>query len=76
MSFNIGEWITDNLISGVANGTFSREYVAMLAANYLLKGLLAEAQVQRIAEETTPVAEDETADGTDGETSPEEATEP
>ena len=55
--FNIGEWLTENLISGVDNGVWAREYVAMLATNYMLKGLLSAEQVQRIAEETMPVAE-------------------
>ena len=57
--FDIGVWLTDNLISGVSNGIFAREYVAMLAANYMLKGLLSAAQVQYIAEETAPTPEPE-----------------
>lgn len=52
--FNIGEWLTGNLISGVQNGIFAREYVAMLAANYMLKGLLSAEQVQQIATDTAP----------------------
>lgn len=57
--FDIGQWLTENLISGVANGIFAREYVAMLAANYMLKGLLSAAQVQYIAENTVPSLESE-----------------
>ena len=57
--FNIGEWLTGNLISGVQNGIFAREYVAMLAANYMLKGLISPAQVEQIAVETAPVVEPE-----------------
>lgn len=50
--FNIGEWLTDSLISGVNNGIFAREYVAMMAINYMLKGMLTSEQVQEIAERT------------------------
>ena len=59
--FDIGQWLTESLISGVSNGIFAREYVAMLAANYMLKGLLTAAQVQHVAEQTAPVPEPEEA---------------
>lgn len=56
--FDIGIWLTENLISGALHGVWAREYVAMLAANYMLKGLLTAAQVEQIAMATAPPVEE------------------
>lgn len=51
--FNLKEFILSNLISGVNNNSFSKEYASILATNYLLKGILSEEDLQRFDEETT-----------------------
>ena len=50
--FNLREFILNNLIKGVNNGTFTKEYASILATNYLLKGILTEEDIQRFDEET------------------------
>lgn len=50
--FNLSEWLQDNLIEGTKKGIFAREYAAMLAANYMLKGIFTSEQVQEIAAAT------------------------
>lgn len=51
--FNLKEFILSNLINGVNNNSFSKEYASILATNYLLKGILSEEDIQRFDEETT-----------------------
>ena len=51
--FSLKEFILNNLIRGVNNNSFSKEYASILAANYLLKGILSEEDLQRFDEETT-----------------------
>ena len=51
--FNLKEFVVNNLINGVKNGSFTKEYASILATNYLLKGLLLEEDVARFNEETT-----------------------
>ena len=51
--FNLKEFILSNLINGVNNNSFSKEYASILATNYLLKGILSEEDLQRFDEETT-----------------------
>ena len=51
--FNLKEFIVNNLINGVKNKSFSKEYASILATNYLLKGILAEEDIIRFDEETT-----------------------
>ena len=72
--FNLKKFVLSNLINGVKNNSFSKEYASILATNYLLKGILSEEDVQRFDEETTVkepveevVAENEPAENTEEE---------
>lgn len=38
--FDISVWLTENLISSVARGVFARECVAIMATDYMLRGVL------------------------------------
>lgn len=51
--FNLKEFIINNLINGVKNKSFSKEYASILATNYLLKGILSEEDLVRFDTETT-----------------------
>lgn len=51
--FNLKEFIINNLISGVKNKTFSKEYASILATNYLIKGILSEEDIIKFDTETT-----------------------
>ena len=57
--FNLKEFILSNLINGVNNNSFSKEYASILATNYLLKGILSAEDLQRFDEETTKKEEPE-----------------
>ena len=59
--FSLKQFVKTNLIDGVANGVFAKEYAAILATNYLVKGILSEADVAEISEAITP-AEDDTVE--------------
>ena len=58
--FEFNTWITGNLISGVRNGAFSREWAAVQLGNYYIKGKISEADITRFDEETTIPAPAET----------------
>lgn len=51
--FNLKEFIITNIVNGVKNGTFSKEYGNIMAVNYLVKGLLTEEDIARIDAQTT-----------------------
>ena len=55
--FNLANWIEQNLITGVANGVFARERVAIMALDYMLKGIISNEAVERIALATVYVPE-------------------
>lgn len=59
--FEFNTWVVNNLISGVKNGKFSKEWAAVQLANYYLKGKVTEADITRFEEETAvpePAAQD------------------
>lgn len=63
--FNLKEFILNNLIKGVKNGTFTKEYASILATNYYIKGILNEEDLARFDEETKEeVSVDTTAEDT------------
>lgn len=43
--FNLKAFIVTNIVNGVKNGTFTKEYANIMAVNYMLKGALAEDDV-------------------------------
>lgn len=55
--FDVSEWLKEALISGVQKGTLAREYVVVKTVDYLARGILADTQVQEIAEQTAPETE-------------------
>lgn len=73
--FNIKEFTLNNLINGVNNKSFSKEYASILATNYLLKGFLSAEDIQKFDEATKveSVTEDVTLDTEDITPSVEEA---
>ena len=59
--FEFNTWVVNNLISGVKNGKFSKEWAAVQLANYYLKVKVTEADITRFEEETAvpePAAQD------------------
>ena len=57
--FEFNTWIVDNLISGVKNGSFSREWAAVQLGNYFVKNRITESDIARFDEATyVPEAED------------------
>ena len=59
--FDFAKWVVDNLISGVKNGAFPREWAAVQLGNYFARGKAAEEDIARFDAETAPdVAEEET----------------
>ena len=51
--FNLKEFITKNIVNGIKNGTFSKEYGNIMAVNYLVKGILTEEDVASIDTQIT-----------------------
>ena len=49
--FEFNSWIVNNLISGVKNGKFSKEWAAVQLANYYIKGKITEADIERFEAE-------------------------
>ena len=50
--FEFNTWVVNNLISGVKNGKFSKEWAAVHLANYYIKGKITEADIERFEAET------------------------
>lgn len=46
--FNLKEFVVKNIVNGVKNGTFAKEYAAIMSVNYLAKGILTETEVESI----------------------------
>ena len=51
--FNLKEFITKNIVNGIKNGTFSKEYGNIMAVDYLIKGILTEEDVASIDAQIT-----------------------
>ena len=47
--FVLKDFIKENLVSGVKNGSFAKEYANILAVNYLSKGMLGEVDIEEIS---------------------------
>ncbi len=63
--FEFNTWVTDNLISGVKNRAFSREWAAVQLANYYVRGKVTEADISRFDEATEPAEDVVAADDTE-----------
>lgn len=51
--FNLKDFIVRNIVEGVKNGTFTKEYANIMAVNYLIKGILTEENVVDIDTQIT-----------------------
>lgn len=50
--FEFNTWVVNNLISGVKNGKFSKEWAAIQLGNYFVRDKITEADIQRFEAET------------------------
>ena len=50
--FEFNTWVVNNLISGVKNGKFSKEWAAVQLANYYIKDKITAADIERFETET------------------------
>ena len=67
--FEFNTWVVNNLIAGVKNGAFSKEWAAVQLGNYYVRGKVTEADIARFDEETgEPASEaaEEAAEVADG----------
>ena len=51
--FNLKNFIVTNIVNGVKNGTFTKEYANIMAVNYLVKGVLTEENVVEVDTQIT-----------------------
>ena len=71
--FEFNKWVVNNLISGVKNDAFSKEWAAVQLGNYFVKGKVTEEDIARFDDETAVVvAVEEAVDETVGEAEQEE----
>ena len=67
--FEFNTWVVNNLIAGVKNGAFSKEWAAVQLGNYYVRGKVTEADIARFDEETAepaPEVAEEAAEVADG----------
>lgn len=57
--FDFSKWVVDNLIAGVKNGAFSKEWAAVQLGNYYVKGKVTESDIARFDAETAVEVADE-----------------
>lgn len=50
--FEFNTWVVNNLISGVKNGKFSKEWAAIQLGNYFVRDKVTEADIARFEAET------------------------
>ena len=51
--FNLKEFIVTNIVNGIKNGTFTKEYGNIMAVNYFTKGIITEAEIISIDAQIT-----------------------
>lgn len=59
MTFNMSEFLKDNLISGYQNQSFTKEQVNIFSMNYLMNGRLTQNDFDEIQETLEPVKQEE-----------------
>ena len=59
MAFNYAEFITNNLLSGFDNGSFTEEQVNIFSINYLSKGQISQSDFDAIQEHLYPTIQDD-----------------
>ena len=62
--FDFAKWVVDNLISGVKNGAFPREWAAVQLGNYYVRGKVTDDDIVRFDEETIAPEETTTSEVT------------
>lgn len=65
--FEFNTWVVNNLIAGVKNSKFSKEWAAIQLANYYIKGKITEADIERFEAETIIAEADMPAETEEGE---------
>lgn len=50
--FEFNTWVVNNLIAGVKNGSFSKEWAAVQLGNYYVRGKVTEEDIARFEAET------------------------
>ena len=53
MTFNLKEFIVTNIVNGIKNGTWTKEYANIMAVNYMSKGLIGIEEVAMIDAQIT-----------------------
>ena len=51
--FNLKSFIVTNIVNGVKNGTFTKEYGNIMAVNYYTKGIIGEEEIMEIDAQIT-----------------------
>lgn len=59
MTFNLSEFLTENLIKGYLDGSFSEAQVNIFAMNYLMMGRITEECMERISKTLNRQVEDD-----------------
>ena len=63
--FEFNTWVANNLIAGVKNGAFSKEWAAVQLANYYIKNKITENDIERFEMEVVNPTDIETSNAVD-----------
>ena len=74
--FDLKAFIVKNIVNGIKNGTFEKEYGNIMAVNYLVKGVLTEENIVDIDTQITEWEASQTVEEPATEEETEEAVEP
>lgn len=56
--FNLKSFIVENIVNGIKNNTFTKEYGNIMAVNYLAKGIITEEEIIAIDDQITEWSEE------------------
>ena len=56
--FNLKSFIVENIVNGIKNNTFTKEYGNIMAVNYLAKGIITEDEIIAINTQITEWSEE------------------
>lgn len=63
--FEFNTWVVNNLVAGVKNKNFSKEWAAIQLANYYIKNKITENDIERFEMEVVNPTDIETSDAVD-----------
>ena len=63
MTFDFAKFLTENLITGFNNGSFTKEQVGLYAFNYFSRQQITQADFDRIRETLDPTEDTEESEG-------------